>query len=45
MGPTLADIREKLFTAVLSDCLDQVGLTQQALPARIRPLDEELRHE
>ncbi len=42
MGPTLADIREKLFTSVLSDCLDQVGLTQQALPARIRPLDEGL---
>jgi 4-hydroxy-4-methyl-2-oxoglutarate aldolase len=35
-----ATMREKLFTAVLSDCLDQVGLMQQALPSRIRPLDE-----
>ena len=33
-------IRTTLFTAVLSDCLDQVGLMKQALPSRIRPLDE-----
>jgi 4-hydroxy-4-methyl-2-oxoglutarate aldolase len=38
--PTLADIRERLFTAVLSDCLDQVGFNRQALPSRIRPLDD-----
>lgn len=36
----LAEIRGKLFTSVLSDCLDSVGLMDQALPARIRPLDE-----
>jgi regulator of RNase E activity RraA len=39
---TLAEIRETLFTAVLSDCLDQAGVTKQALPSRIRPLDESL---
>ena len=39
---SLDEIREKLFTAVLSDCLDQVGLTKQALPSFIRPLDEDL---
>jgi regulator of RNase E activity RraA len=36
----LADIRRDLFASVLSDCLDTVGLMDQALPARIRPLDE-----
>ena len=40
MSYTLAAIRESLFTAVLSDCLDSVGLRHQALPSRIRPLDE-----
>jgi 4-hydroxy-4-methyl-2-oxoglutarate aldolase len=40
MHRSLAEIRGTLFTAVLSDCLDQVGLMRQALPARIRPLDE-----
>ncbi len=40
MPYSLADIRESLFTAVLSDCLDSVGLRNQALPSRIRPLDE-----
>ncbi len=39
-SPDLTAIREQLFTAVLSDCLDQVGVTKQALPPRIRPLDE-----
>jgi regulator of RNase E activity RraA len=38
--PTLAELREHLFTSVLSDCLDAVGVTDRALPARIRPLDE-----
>ncbi len=37
---TLADIRSTLFTSILSDCLDAVGVMDQALPARIRPLDE-----
>jgi len=36
----LTAIKTQLFTAVLSDCLDQVGVTAQALPSRIRPLDE-----
>lgn len=38
----LAEIREKLFAAVLSDCLDDIGLTRQALPSWVRPLDESL---
>ncbi|MGL4243650.1 MAG: RraA family protein [Beijerinckiaceae bacterium] len=42
MSHVLADVRSSLFTAVLSDCLDSVGLRGQALPARIRPLDEAL---
>jgi 4-hydroxy-4-methyl-2-oxoglutarate aldolase len=42
MTDTLAAARETLFTAVLSDCLDSVGLRNQALPSRIRPLDEAL---
>ena len=37
---SLDDIRGTLFASVLSDCLDQVGLRRQALPSRIRPLDE-----
>jgi regulator of RNase E activity RraA len=40
MTHDLAAIRETLFTAVLSDCLDHVGLMKQAMPSRIRPLDE-----
>jgi regulator of RNase E activity RraA len=36
----LDEIRRELFTSVLSDCLDAVGLMDQALPSRIRPLDE-----
>lgn len=38
---TIAAIRERLFASVLSDCLDEAGYRDQALPARIRPLDEE----
>jgi 4-hydroxy-4-methyl-2-oxoglutarate aldolase len=38
----LAVIREKLFVSVLSDCLDQMGVMDQAMPSRIRPLDEGL---
>lgn len=37
---SLADIRKSLFASVLSDCLDACGLMDQALPSRIRPLDE-----
>lgn len=36
----MAFLREKLFTSVLSDCLDSVGLMKQAMPPGIRPLDE-----
>lgn len=34
---------ESLYAAVLSDALDAVGIWNQALPARIRPLDEQLK--
>ncbi|MBC8790208.1 MAG: dimethylmenaquinone methyltransferase [Tagaea sp. CACIAM 22H2] len=40
MSRTLDEIRTKLFASVLSDCLDQAGLMGQALPSRIRPLDD-----
>lgn len=40
MSRELSVIRETLFTSVLSDCLDSVGLMKQAMPPRIRPLDE-----
>jgi regulator of RNase E activity RraA len=40
MPHSLADIRTRLFASVLSDCLDAAGVMDQALPARIRPLDE-----
>ena len=38
----LEGLRQKLFTAVLSDCLDAAGYRDQALAARIRPLDDSL---
>jgi 4-hydroxy-4-methyl-2-oxoglutarate aldolase len=38
----LDELRKVLFTSVLSDCLDSVGLMEQALPSRIRPLDDGL---
>ena len=37
---TIDEIRGTMFTALLSDCLDAVGLRRQAMPSRIRPLDE-----
>jgi 4-hydroxy-4-methyl-2-oxoglutarate aldolase len=40
MTVPLADIRRDLFASVLSDCLDAVGIMDQAMPTRIRPLDE-----
>jgi 4-hydroxy-4-methyl-2-oxoglutarate aldolase len=40
MSHSFAAMRETLFTSVLSDCLDEVGVMRQALPSRIRPLDE-----
>lgn len=36
----LAALKEQLFAALLSDCLDQCGYMKQALPSFIRPLDE-----
>ena len=42
MIQTLPLLRQKLFTAVLSDCLDAAGYRIQAMNARIRPLDESL---
>ena len=40
MTHSLPEIRSKLFVSVLSDCLDAAGVTDQALPSFIRPLDE-----
>ena len=42
MSQLLSVLRLKLFTAVLSDCLDAAGHRNQAMHARIRPLDETL---
>jgi regulator of RNase E activity RraA len=42
MSHPLALLREKLFTSVLSDCLDAAGHRNQAMQARIRPLDDVL---
>lgn len=38
----LAEMRGRFFCALLSDVLDNLGYQNQALPARIRPLDENL---
>ena len=35
-------LRQRLFSSVLSDCLDAAGHRDQAMHARIRPLDETL---
>ncbi|MCB1499246.1 MAG: RraA family protein [Bauldia sp.] len=42
-NPPLPDGWEQLYTAVLSDALDAVGVTNQAMSPRIRPLDEQLK--
>ena len=42
MTQALALLRQRLFTAVLSDCLDAAGHRNQAMQARIRPLDDSL---
>jgi regulator of RNase E activity RraA len=42
MAQDTETLRTALFTAVLSDCLDAAGYRDQALAARIRPLDESL---
>ena len=38
----LHEIRKSLYTAVLSDVLDELGFPDQAMPSSIRPLDENL---
>ena len=38
----LDEIRQSLYTAVLSDVLDELGFRDQAMPSSIRPLDEDL---
>jgi len=38
----LHEIRQALYTAVLSDVLDELGFRDQAMPPSIRPLDENL---
>lgn len=35
------ELRARLYTAVLSDVLDEIGLRSQAMTPRIRPLDDE----
>ncbi len=42
MSTDLATIRERLFSSVISDCLDAAGEREQAMRAGIRPLDESL---
>jgi regulator of RNase E activity RraA len=42
-NPPLPANWEQLFAAVLSDALDSVGLRDQAMSPRIRPLDEQLK--
>jgi hypothetical protein len=39
----IAIIREKLYVAVVSDVLDQQGLLDQAMAARLRPLAPTMR--
>ena len=38
----LAKVKDKLFCALLSDVMDALGTWNQAMPPRIRPLDESL---
>ncbi len=40
--PRLADIKECFFCSLLSDVLDGLGHMHQAMPARIRPLEDTL---
>lgn len=41
-GFDIEEIKEDLFTAVVGDVMDKVGLTTQFLPPQIRPLDPEM---
>ena len=38
----LNELGRELYAAVLSDVLDEVGLRSQAMPPRLRPLDDSL---
>ena len=38
----LQSISQTLYTAVLSDVLDELGFREQAMPPSIRPLDDDL---
>ena len=38
----LEQLKTKLYAAVLSDVLDEIGLRNQAMAPRIRPLDDAL---
>ena len=38
----LDDLRQRLYSAVLSDVLDELGHMSQAMTPRIRPLDDDL---
>ena len=40
--PLLQSIAQSLYTAVLSDVLDELGFREQAMPPSIRPLDDDL---
>ena len=42
-NPPLPEGWEKLYSAVLSDSLDAVGVWNQAMTSRVRPLDESLK--
>jgi regulator of RNase E activity RraA len=42
MPVSLDSMREQFFTALISDALDSLGYMDQALPSRIRPLDDDL---
>lgn len=42
-NPPLPDGWEKLYSAVLSDALDAIGIWNQAMSPKIRPLDEGLK--
>jgi len=39
---SMGTMREQFFSALLSDALDSLGYMNQAMPPRMRPLDEEL---
>lgn len=42
-NPPLPDGWEKLYSAVLSDALDAIGIWNQAMSSRLRPLDDSLK--